>query len=77
MSRWDRTSLALGPAVVWGLRDATDPSDRFVTGGLVVSGQAMFTPIPELGLGLDAFVNVNPVQSGYGVGLTFVFEANK
>ncbi len=77
VSRWDRTALALGPAVVWGLRDAADPEDRFTTAGLVLSGQAMFTPIPEVGLGLDAFVNMNPAQSGYGVGITFVFEANK
>jgi hypothetical protein len=77
VSRWDRTALALGPAIVWGLRDAANPDDRFVTAGVVLSAQAMFTPVPEVGLGLGAFVNLNPVQSGYGVGITFVFEANK
>ncbi len=77
VSRWDRTSISAGPAVVWGLRDAADPDARFTTGGVVLNGQAVFTPIPELGIGLDAFVNVNPVQSGYGVALTFVFEGNK
>ena len=77
VSRWDRTALAVGPAVVWGLPDATDDDSRYTTAGIVLTGQAMFTPIPELGLGLDAFFNLNPVQSGYGVGITFVFEANK
>lgn len=77
VSRWDRVALAAGPAVVWGLRDATDTDSRYATAGVVLSGQAIFTPIPEVGLGLDAFVNVNPVRSAYGVGLTFVFEANK
>ncbi len=76
-SRWERTALAAGPAVVWGLREAADARSRYTTAGVVVSGQAMFTPVPELGLGVDAFVNVNPVRSGYGVGFTFVFEANK
>lgn len=77
VDRWSRVALAAGPAVVWGLRDASDPGSRFNTAGVVVSGQTMFTPVPELGLGVDAFVNLNPVRSGYGLGLTFVFEANK
>lgn len=75
VSRWDRTALFVGPSVVWGRR--TETSGRFVTGGVVVSGQAMFTPIREVGLGLDAFVTLNPVRPAYGAALTFVFEANK
>ena len=77
VSYWDRSALAAGPAVVWGLGDAADTGSRFVTAGLVLSAQQMVTPIPELGIGLDAFVNVNPIRSGWGVALTFLFEANK
>lgn len=77
VSRWDRMALAVGPAVVWGLPDAAGTDSRYTTVGVVLSGQAMFTPVPEFGFGLDAFYNLNPLHSGYGVGITFVFEANK
>ena len=75
VSRWDRTALFVSPAVVWGQRTTTD--DRFVTAGVVVSGQAVLTPVREVGLGLDVFVTLNAVRPAYGAALTFVFEANK
>ena len=46
VSRWDRTALALGPAVVWGLRDATDPDDRPIRAADVTNGSA-FQVIPH------------------------------
>lgn len=75
VGRWDRLAVAAGPAFVWGRRTGAAPG--FTTVGAVVSAQAMVTPLTELGLGLSAFANLNPVRSGYGVALTFVLEGNK
>lgn len=74
VGRWSRTALTAGPALVWGDRRG----DRgFVAIGAVLNGQAIFTPIPELGVGLDAYANLNTVRSSVGLAVTFVFEANK
>ena len=77
VDRWSRLAVAAGPAVVWGVRDASNAESDYVTAGLVLSGQAIVTPIPELGLGLDAFAILSPIKSGVGFAVTFVFEANK
>ncbi len=77
VGRWHRTAVAAGPALVSGVRRVDGSWDRFFTGGVVVSAQAFFTPIRELGVGLDLFAHVNPVESGLGLTLSFILEANK
>ncbi len=77
VGRWHRTAIAIGPALVTGERLVGGEWDRFFTGGIVMSAQVIGTPIKEFGLGLDLFGHVNPVENGYGLALTFAFEANK
>ena len=83
VGRWGRLAIAGGPAVVWGKdwyrRERPEGQERehYVTGGLTLSGQAIFTPVREVGVGLELFGNVNPVISAVGVRAMFVFEGNK
>jgi hypothetical protein len=71
--RWHRVAVAAGPAYVSGRLDGS----HFGTLGLVVSAQAIATPLTEFGIGLNAFANVNPDRPTAGVAVTFVFEGNK
>ncbi len=70
-----RLTATAGPAFVWGRHDTPEGTDRaYYTGGVVVNGQALLAAVPRLGFGVGAvgFVNLNPVQSAAGVGLTVV-----
>lgn len=75
-----RVAIAGGPAVVWGLDRydrERDKRDSYATGGLTLNGEAMFTPIREVGVGLELFCNVNPVISAAGGRAILVLEGNK
>ena len=74
VDRWTRLAVAVGPALVFE-RDTELQEGRGI--GALVNGQVAFTPIPELGLGLNAYAHTSGVGSGYGVGITLVFERNK
>ena len=67
----ERTAVALGPAVAWGVRDnrGTEGS-AYVTAGLVVNGQLLVAVSPEVGVGVVGFVNLNPVETVGGVALS-------
>jgi hypothetical protein len=69
-SRWWRTAVFVGPAVV--VR-----KNQLYTGGGTVSTQVILTPVKEMGLGLDFFMNVNPRDSFIGMSATFTLEGNK
>ncbi|MFP4546979.1 MAG: hypothetical protein ACLFQM_02530 [Fidelibacterota bacterium] len=79
-NRWGRLAVAVGPAIVWGLDrfdHERDEWDSYTSIGLTLNGQVMFTPIRELGAGLELYCNVNPVLSVAGVRVIFVLEGNK
>jgi len=76
-SQSGRVALAAGPAVVWGSRHEGLLEESFTAAGVVLSGQFMLTPHPTFGLGLDAFVIVNAVESARGLALTLVIEGHK
>lgn len=74
VGRWTRVALTAGPALVFNRNEDLDESRAL---GAVISGQAVVTPIPAVGLGLDAYVIPNGLTFGYGVGFTLVFERHK
>lgn len=80
--RWTRLAVAVGPALVWGLRSRADRASGhgmrgYATVGGVVSAQVAVTPVREFGVGLSAFVIGSGVRSGAGLALTMVLEGNK
>ena len=76
---YSRVAVSAGPAYVWGL-DHLDPKTwerpSYRTAGLALNAQAIFSPF-EMGIGLDFFVNVNPILSSAGVRLALVIEGNQ
>jgi hypothetical protein len=80
VDRWSRVAVTGGPAVVRG-RGRYDAEagerERFVTGGLVMNVQVIFTPVRELGVGLDLHGCLNPRVSEAGVRVILVLEGNK
>ncbi len=76
VNRIGRISLSAGPGLVWGWVEDTNFSN-FISTGIVGNAQLIATPFKETGLGLDAFFNLNPRVSTYGLRFTFVFEGNK
>lgn len=74
VDRWHRVSATVGPAFTIG---ETRQQRQFTAFGAMGSGQVMLTPVPELGIGLIAYANLNMDRSYVGYALTFVFEANK
>ena len=81
-SRVDRTgriAYSIGPALVWGnyRPGGRGRLTRFRTVGLVPNLQLNFTPIREVGLGLDIYVVVSPKESAAAIRLVFVIEGYK
>ncbi|MEO0742584.1 MAG: hypothetical protein AAF089_13445 [Bacteroidota bacterium] len=74
VDRWTRTALTVGPAYVWSQGDRFESVS---TVGLMLGGQAMATPIPEVGIGLDAYVNLNADEPAYGAAFVIVIDGNK
>lgn len=72
VSRWSRLAGFVGPAISWG-----DPRNDFTTIGALANAQVIFTPVPELGIGVTLWGNLNPEQRVGGLGWVFVFEGNK
>ena len=76
--RIGRAAFSAGPALVWGRYDENyDSPGLFLSAGIVGNIQLIITPLKETGFGLDAFVNMNPVLSTYGLRVTFVIEGHK
>ncbi|MDP2301673.1 MAG: hypothetical protein Q8N03_04520 [Ignavibacteria bacterium] len=69
-----RVAFSVGPSLV---SDNDNSVVRFRTFGVLGSLQLIYTPVKELGLGLDLFYNLNFKQNIAGVSLTYVFEGNK
>ena len=65
-----RIALFLGPSVNYYPKRKTVP-------GLSGSTQFIFTPIKELGIGLNLFGSINSGDFISGVGISFVLEGNK
>lgn len=76
VNRLGRVSFSAGPGLVWGWIEDTNFSN-IISAGLMGNVQLIATPFKESGLGLDAFFNVNPRRSTYGLRFTFVLEGNK
>ena len=74
VDRWSRLAVAVGPALVFERDDALAEHQAV---GVLVNAQAAFTPIPEIGLGLDLYAHTSGAGRGYGLGVTLVFERNK
>lgn len=79
VSRIGRLAATIGPALVLTDKYYPDISERkyTTTFGVMAAGQAIFTPIREAGLGLDAFVVLNPKQPAMGLSLTLAIEGYK
>jgi hypothetical protein len=64
-------SVFAGPSFVLG-KEAGENNKYTV--GLNIGSQFLFTPLAELGLGLDAFCNLNFYESFYGLRLAIFFK---
>lgn len=72
VNRWGRSSIFVGPGVTWHLEN-----HQQTIISLIANAQAIFSPINELGLGLEFWVNFNKVNNLSGVSFIFVLEGNK
>ena len=79
VSRLTRVAFFIGPAYVFGKTENDESCSNFTfnTIGLQLSCQAGFTPVMEIGLGLDFFININHIKNIAGVALTIFLEGNK
>ncbi|SMO66705.1 hypothetical protein [Gracilimonas mengyeensis] len=77
--RWSRVSVAGGPSIV--MVEENQPgnrkTNRIYTPGLAVNAQAIFTPVMELGLGLEFQGNLNIKNPMTGIRLILVIEGMK
>lgn len=79
VGRWTRISLAGGPAFVFGelKNNMTTSKESFRTAGIYTDSQLIFTPIKELGIGIQLLGNVNFQQSYGGLRLILSIEGHK
>jgi hypothetical protein len=63
-----------GPSLVLGKRENENIK---YTIGVNIGSQLLFTPLDELGLGFDAFCNLNFYESFYGIRIAVFFKAIK
>lgn len=79
VSRYKRLAISAGPSFVFGkiTEDNFEVRDDFRVIGLLLNLQTIFSPIKEIGVGLDFYYNFNPVIHFGGVALTFVVEDYK
>lgn len=83
VSRVYRLGAFAGPALIVGEQEVRDERgryrglDSFRTVGIVASGQLIFTPVKEIGVGLDLFTILNLQMSTAGLSIMLVFEGNK
>jgi hypothetical protein len=62
-------SLVAGPGLMWGkdFDEEINKENRFLTAGLSVNAQIIFKLIKNLGMGLELYTNLNPVQNASGI----------
>ncbi|MBD3223926.1 MAG: hypothetical protein GF313_04305 [Caldithrix sp.] len=79
VSRFGRLAFSPGLSFVFGknYNDRLDKNSKFTSIGLLLNTQATFTPIKEVGMGLDMFMNLNKEEKFAGVVLTVFIEGNK
>jgi hypothetical protein len=67
-------TFSAGPSLVFGKRK--DENIKY-TVGVNVGSQFLFTPLDELGLGFDAFLNLNIYETFYGLRIAVFFKSIK
>ena len=77
VNRVGRIAIAAGPAFVWGDNRVDRKLDDFRSVGLVLNGQAILTPVKEIGIGIELFSNLNPELSVAGFRVILAIEGNK
>ncbi|MBD3225240.1 MAG: hypothetical protein GF313_10955 [Caldithrix sp.] len=79
VSRFNRVAFSFGPSWVSGEKreDSIAGLEKFQTIGLFSNWHIIFTPVKEIGLGLNAYMNLNPQQTTGGLSIIFVIEGNK
>lgn len=75
VGRWHRVAVGGGPALVFA-RDVPG-ADLCTTVGAAANVQAMVTPVPEIGIGVQVVGILSPVRPAAGVLLMVAFEGNK
>lgn len=66
-----------GGRLAWASGGQGDRFESESTVGLMFGEQAVVTPIPEGGVGLDAYANLNLAEPAYDVVSVFVIDGNK
>jgi hypothetical protein len=72
-----RIAFFLGPAYAWGEYYNSDVDTNYKTIGVVTNLQLVFTPVKEMGIGLEMYANLNPKEVTAGISVIFVLEGNK
>ncbi|MDR9415363.1 MAG: hypothetical protein RI564_03690 [Gracilimonas sp.] len=78
MSRFFRISIAAGPAFISIHEDRTNENDlQLITAGLIGDAQLLFTPVKEIGVGIQFHGNLNFRNQIAGPRLVLVIEGHK
>ena len=77
VDRIGRISFSVGPSIAHGKKTYSETENFFWTAGLFTNSQFLFTPVKEIGIGIDMYANMNPKLSTFGSALVIVIEGHK
>ncbi|WP_020402429.1 hypothetical protein [Gracilimonas tropica] len=79
VNRWFRVSAAGGPAFIWGRENDHKQQKKinFYSAGIVGDAQLFFTPVKEMGIGVQFSGNLNFKHPLGGYRLIIVIEGHK
>jgi hypothetical protein len=76
--RFFRIAVSAGPSIAVGNYSVEESNYQgFTAIGVLANIQLALTPIKELGIGIDGFININTAASFSGFTITFFLEGNK